>query len=618
MTVRELSCSRKTSSAPNILISKEDNTTITDPKLIADRLQDQFKSVFSSPLTASELNSYTHPEVPDFTPIQDFNITHSHIIDAINEMKYNSSTTKFNIPASIFKNCKFSLVKPLKMFFEKSFNSGEIPLDYKKQIIIPIPKKEPKTVPEHWRPIVLSPHEIKLKERVLRKIFTSHLEKNHLINTNQHGFRENRSCCTQLISHLEFIFSNAIEGNETDCLYLDYSKAFDKVDHGLLLKKLELHGINKKYLQWIQNFLQDRTQVVFVNGTYSYPVAVKSGVPQGSVLAPLFFIVVTNDLPQSIGNTNSHILTFADDTKVCSKVSSANDFDLMQNDILKIIKWSTSNNMMLNNNKFELISHKFNADNHNLLLLKELPLFNDKVDYVITKNLVVSPSEHVRDLGIYVDSKLTWRVHYNVIKKKAKQMSGWVLNTFNSRDKYPMLVLYKSLVRSGLEYCCEVWNPYLNRDINFLEQVQRSFTSKIQGMRDLNYWERLEVLKIKSLQRRREIIIITHIWKIKNGIYPNSFNLTFRTYRRTGAAQAILLPLPRGRSRLQSIYEESFLIKSCKLWNTLPANLTHIDSLSSFKYQLNKFVSGLPDKPPISGYPYQNNNSLTEQQPAPL
>ena len=306
-------------------------------------------------------------------------------------------------------------------------------------------------------------------------------------------------------------------------------------------------------------------------------------------------------------------MTIADDTKVASKVSSVNDVNLLQNSINSIIQWSTSNNMKLNSSKFELISHKLFPDNKNLTLLKELPFFNNFTNYNVSQDQIVSPSEYVRDLGIFIDSKLSWKVHYDCITKKAKQMSGWVLNTFHCRDSYPMMILFKSLIRSSLEYCCEVWSPHLIKDICFIEQIQRHFTSRITGIRELNYWERLKVLNLKSLQRRREVIIITHIWKIKYKIYPNSFNLKFKVFRRTGAEKAILLPLPKVGSRLQTLHEESFIIKSCKLWNVLPAHLTQIASLSSFKHQLNKFISSLPDKPPIPGYPYTNNNSLTEQ-----
>ena len=156
-----------------------------------------------------------------------FKISNYDICAAIDEMKSDASCNYQDIPAVVFKRCKSSLCRPLRLFFEKSFNDGQIPLIYKKQTVIPLHKKGPKTVPENFRPISLTSHVIKIMERVLRKFFVLHLEKNNLISFNQHGFRANRNCCTQLISHVNQILSNSIQGSETDCLYLDYSKAFD-------------------------------------------------------------------------------------------------------------------------------------------------------------------------------------------------------------------------------------------------------------------------------------------------------------------------------------------------------------------------------------------------------
>ena len=212
--------------------------------------------------------------------------------------------------------------------------------------------------------------------------------------------------------------------------------------------------------------------------------------------------------------------------------------------------------------------------------------------------------------------ELNWSEHIHKISQKCKQISGWVLSVFYSRDKVLMMTLFNSLIRSKLEFGCELWNPYLLKDINCIEQIQRSFTSRIQNMQELNYWERLDILKISSLQRRREKIIILHIWKILNNIYPNTINLEFKEHSRTYAIMAILKPLPKLKGKSLTKYEESFLIKGPKLWNLLPPDLTKISVLNIFKNKLNTFLDKIPDKPPIPGYPYVNDNSLLKQVPA--
>ena len=136
----------------------------------------------------------------------------------------------------------------------KSFDAGIVPQQYKKQLIIPIYKKGPKTMPENFRPISLTAHTIKIFERILRDKLSNYFESNSIFNSNQHGFRRQRSCATQLLSHTHYIHSGLVEGNGVDCIYIDYAKAFDKVDHGVLLKKLRYYGVGEKYVNWIHSF----------------------------------------------------------------------------------------------------------------------------------------------------------------------------------------------------------------------------------------------------------------------------------------------------------------------------------------------------------------------------
>ena len=581
--------------SPNIL-TDEMNVAVTEPEEIANLLQDQFKGVFSVPLSDLQLNNFEYNQLSSVPLLPDLEITCEHIISAIKEMKPNSKAPRSSIPAKIWKECKLSLCTPLKLLWEKSFISGKIPQEYKKQIIVPIFKKGNKSKPENWRPVSLTPHPIKIMERVLRKVMTRHLESNNLINSTQHGFRQNHSCATQLLSYIDYIFSNCIkEGDEVDSIYLDYSKAFDKVDHGLLIAKLEHYGLSSKYVRWIKDFLTDRTQTVLVNDCYSYSSPVISGVPQGSVLGPLLFVIYTNDLINVIANRNSRIFTFADDTKLVSKISSIKDKTSLQQDLNFITKWSSTNNMVLNNKKFELISFKLNPENKNQASLKELPFHNQTKIYEASDNVTISPSLYVRDLGVFIDKDLDWTVHYNTISRKAKQMCGWILNTFYTRDSTTMLTLFKSLVRSRLEFCCEVWCPHLIKHINCIEQVQRFFTGRISGLRDLNYWERLNNLKLMSLQRRREKLMIVHVWKIKNNFFPNSINLSFKLHKRTNAMKAVIKPLSKIKGRLLTAYDASFIIKAGRLWNILPGKITQLTSMSSFKVELNNFLLTIPD-----------------------
>ena len=404
----------------------ENENLVTNPTEIANLLQDHFKSVFSSP--SQDLKPTLNFIKPTVTkPLPKFTITDRDIILAINEMKTNSSSPHSDIPASIFKRFKSTLCKPLKLFWKKSFLLGVVPQLYKNQQITPIHKKGKKTNSSNYRPISLTSHVIKIFERVLRKKLVSYLESNNIINPNQHGFRNNRSCLTQLLSHINNIFFHLTNNTEADSLYIDYAKAFDKVDHSILLAKLKLYGITDEYLIWLRSFLVGRQQVVFLNQSYSYKTQVLSGVPQGSVIGPLLFILYINDLNNFI--THSKLLTFADDTKVITPIHSFNDTMLLQNDLNTIINWSKENNMVLNNDKFELVCHK-SKNNINVTLLSELPFNQFFNQYEVSKNQYVSPSYSVRDLGITVSSDLDWDLHITKMCQNARKISYWILNVF--------------------------------------------------------------------------------------------------------------------------------------------------------------------------------------------
>ena len=397
-----------------------------------------------------------------------------------------------------------------------------------------------------------------------------------------------------------------------DTIYLDYSKAFDKVDHRILLKKLELYGITNEYLQWLKSFITGRNQFVFVNNESSYHSEVTSGVPQGSVLGTVLFIISINDLPNHIKHSN--ILTFADDTKIVLPINSMDDNILLQSDLNSVMAWSNENNMQLNKNKFELLVHKQTTNSANLRLLEQLPFFQLPLMYEVSEDFYISPSLSVKDLGITITPDLTWENHiYNICKSSTK-ISAWILNIFHSREKNVMLTLFNSLVRSKLEYCCQLWNPFKIKHIDAIEQIQRKFTRKIQHMSHHDYWTRLKLLDIMSLQRRREKAIIILVWKIKNNKTPNDINLEFKINSRNSETKAVVKPMAKSKGKIQTSYENSLVIKSAKIWNKLPFKLTETSNFLLFKNKLEKYLNYFPDEPPVHGYFHKSKNSLLDYQ----
>ena len=471
--------------------------------------------------------------------------------------------------------------------------------------IAPLHKKGSKALPVNYRPVSLTSHIIKIYERVLRKRLVAHLESNNLLCNQQHGFRSGHSCLTQLLHHFDDILVNLMDGKDTDSIYLDYAKAFDKVDHKLLVKKLHKYGVHPKLIKWIESFLSDRTQNVVVDGHMSSSAHIISGVPQGTVLGPILFLIFINDIIDCI--TSSTIRCFADDTRISKAISCEEDVALLQQDLDNVIHWSLKNNMTLHEDKFEYTCHY--AAKSDLRELHELPFTTDVFHYRTSEDILF-PVQQLRDLGVTVCSNSSWSTHIYSITKKARQLAAWVLSVFHTRSTPVMLTLYQSMVRSLLEYCSPLWNPHKIMDIQELESVQRTFTSRIPECYGLDYWERLKKLDLMSLQRRRERYIILHMWKLLHGQTSNDLDVQFYKRSRFGTLSKVPSMCRGSTLGHQSLYDNSFAVKGPKLWNSVPYHLNSIEEFATFKTKLTTFILSIPDNPPVKGYTAPNSNSL--------
>ncbi|XP_076061646.1 uncharacterized protein LOC143037393 [Oratosquilla oratoria] len=255
--------------------------------------------------------------------------------------------------------------------------------------------------------------------------------------------------------------------------------------------------------------------------------------------------------------------------------------------------------MALNGEKFELVRYGRNEDLKNSTNYK----YN---------NQLITEKEHVKDLGVFMSDDATFSHHINKIIEAGRNLSGWVLRTFNSRDGQCLKTLWKCLVVPRLEYCCQLWSPYKIQEIANLEAIQRSFTVKIQGVQHLNYWDRLSQLKLYSLQRRRERYIIIYVWKILEGRVPN-VGIVPNYHPRKGRL-CYIMGTVGSIQRVKTIKHNSFTHNGPRFFNCLPRDLWDQKDTSPecFKRKLDKWLDGLPDHPPIPGYPYSHHNTLPE------
>jgi hypothetical protein len=322
----------------------------------------------------------------------------------------------------------------------------------------------------------------------------------------QHGFIKGRSSCTQLIQFTDDIGKILDNSGQVDVLYLDFCKAFDKVHHSLLLKKLSWYGIGGNMMQWFSSYLSNRYQRVVVKGSHSGWLPVTSGVPQGSILGPLLFILYINDIPSCL--KYSKITCFADDTKLYTSVNNIDDCHKLQVDLCALLKWSDTWKMQLNYSKCKILSitHK-----------RTVIMY----DYYMG-NQLLERCENMKDLGIIIDRKLNWNVHVSKTVSKANKVMGLVKRTvgYNAHTSVTRQ-LYISLVRSLLEYCTPVWNGLAMHDVILIERVQRSATRYILKFPDIDYRERLIKLHMLPLSFRRDYLDVCLFFKYCHNIMYN-------------------------------------------------------------------------------------------------
>ena len=442
-------------------------------------LSQEFNNFFASVFTEEDLS-----DVPQATnmsslvsEIDSIEINEDRVRKCMTKLRADKSPGPDDISPRLLIPIAEEIVVPLTIIFNKSLESGSVPEDWRTANVCPIYKKGKRTSPENYRPVSLTSQICKLFEHIVREDLVQHLELNHLISDTQHGFRKGRSCLTNLLVFLDEVTAGVDSGNCIDAIYLDFAKAFDKVPHQRLIQKLRTHGISGAVSRWIISWLSDRKQRVQITGVKSKWIEVTSGVPQGSVLGPVLFLIYINDLATDI-NKSTTVLNFADDTKIFAVCNDDQDCAVLQNDITKLDKWANTWQM------------KFNVDKCKTMHLGH---GNIQSKYQLD-NKVLDSTHSEKDLGIWITDDMKLEYQTAEASKKANRMLGLIKRTIIHKDHHILVALYKSLVRPHLEYCCSAWSPRYVKDKECLEKVQHRFTRLFKDLRDLDYISRLESL----------------------------------------------------------------------------------------------------------------------------
>ena len=576
---------------------KMDDELITDLNEISDKLLDQYSSTFSVPNKDFGISDpsefFCENELSSSPNLVDFSFSKEDIVNQISNIKNDSAAGPDYFPAVLLKECAVQLSEPLYILWRHSLDNGDIAPSLKKAVVCPIHKPgSQRSHPMSYRPVSLTSHIIKCFERVVRSKIVKFLQENNRLPKDQHGFICGRSTLSQLLNYVEELIRAWEEGKVTDTVYLDFAKAFDKVDHNILCHKIKQLGITGKVGLWIKDFLTGRTQRVTANGVLSNLAPVISGVPQGSVIGPILFIIMISDL----GKELIHSITskYADDTKATAKISNIIDAINFQYELdEKVYPWAPANNMQLNGSKFE-----------HLQVGKNL----NPVNYIYTdpSGNLIQEKDHIKDLGVYISNTLTWKNQIENVVSKARVMVGWVLRTFSTRAKEPMLIIWNSQVRPVLDYCSPLWSPgpWNYKEIDLIERTQRVFTRRIEGMEELDYGQRLKALNLYSIQRRHERYKVIYVYKIKEGLVQNiseDNGLKFTYHGRHGCRCEIPI-YPLYNNRAGKARENSFALTACNLWNALPRHIRNISgkSIDGFKRHLDKTLKLYPDVPRCS------------------
>jgi hypothetical protein len=496
----------------------------------------------------------------------------------MDSLKINKSPGPDGVHPRTLYELRDILCRPLSIIFNTSLCMQELPKDWKIANVTAIYKKGSKKVAGNYRPVSLTSIVCKLMETVVRDVLVDYMKNNGLFSERQFGFINGRSTVLQLLQVIDKWVNILDEGGCIDVVYCDFMKAFDKVPHIRLIEKLKYYGIGEPIIGWITQFLKDRKQRVVVNGSSSGWHDVLSGIPQGSVLGPVLFVIYINTLPDSV--TESEAYLFADDTKVFKGIFSEEDTNALQRDIDEMYKWTQGSLL------------RFHPEKCVAMRIGKSKIA-EKEYYMGPERQEIKRSSIEKDIGVFIDEKLSFETHIETKVNKANATMGIIRRTYEHLDEKSFLLLYKALVRPHIEYANQVWAPNLKKHIIEIENVQRRATKQLPGLSDLTYEQRLRKLKLPTLNYRRTRGDMIEMYKIITGKYDPAVSDFVVKNNQDPNTRGHKYKLQKKSCRL-NITKNSFVHRSVNVWNNLPRNVVEATSVKSFEHRLDRHWQSQP------------------------
>ena len=543
-----------------------DGDILTDNKEKANAFNSYFKK--ASTLDDSHASLPNEPVIFQYG-LNSIHITMEDVTDQIKALDVNKAFGPDLISPRFLKEGGPVIAETLFVLFNMSLQLRKVPKLWKMANVVPIHKKESTSEINNYRPVSLLSTVGKMMERIVFKYVYNYFKENFIISANQSGFLPGRSTVTQLLEVYNAFCKAVDEGKEIRVIFLDISKAFDKVWHEGLIHKLKKCGIHGELLEWFIDYLKDRLQRVTINGQFSEWVRILAGVPQGSVLGPLLFLIFIDDIVHVV--TYSKIRLFADDTCLFLEVDDRQTTaDFINDDLLHIGDWSNQwlVNFSAQKTKSLIISNKNDAQNN-----PQVQLFGHNIDEV---------GSHVY-LGLKFASNLRWKHHINDISEKARKKLNCMVPFKYKLDRQSLEIMYKSFVLPSMEYANVVWGGSFDCDIAKLEAIHIDAMRLIAGATARSHIDNLyKECNWLSIQKRIDIASLTMMYKIINGYSPlylsNLIDQDVNQFYNFRQQRALRVPLCR-----LEVFKRSFFPRTINLWNDLPLQFRSVTSLEEFK-----------------------------------
>lgn len=496
-------------------------------------------------------------------------VTRIEIIDVVKNFKNKASIDENGIDMALIKKVIGEIVDPITHICNLSFKLGTFPTEMKTAKIIPIYKTGDKHLYTNYRPISLLPQFSKILEKLFVARLDSFIEKHNILIEGQYGFRTNRSTSMALTEVVEEL-TNSIDNKEYAIgVFIDLKKAFDTINHDILLHKLERYGIRGIGLSWIRSYIQNRKQFVQIGDYRSSCLNISCGVPQGSVLGPKLFILYINDIVM-VSDILKYVV-FADDTNIfCSGKDIQQLLQVITAELENLKRWFDSNKLSLNINKSKFIL--FGNKKVNPSTLVELSIENVKLERV----------QQYTFLGVKIDQNLSWKSHINHVRSKTARTLGILRKTRYGLNLRSLFLIYCTLLLPYLTYCVETWGNTYKTNLNPLSIMQKKAIRIVHNMGYTHHTNKL-FLKSKTLKLLDIVELKTTqiVYKARNNLLPGNLQKLFKEREgRYEYRHALNFQQPKARTTLKGM---CISVQGVKLWNGLPDEIKISKNIYYFK-----------------------------------